>query len=313
MAQSTPEDSQGSRTEDNDEEMQDGFSEMTTESESFIRHGASSALPAAAAQRDSLLSNPATISLPASASDILRPLSEVAAQRAFPLPTSGSLAWLARHHLDHADGGQIDDYESIRTTTNPAAANTTSSSSGSSGISGSSSMHERLLQSDSIMNATATNDLSSFEEHGTSSSNTDALQRFMAAVWESSRTEATADLTATTASILATSTSEPLRHTSVYSSSSPLSSPSSSFVEGSSGLEEPPIPLEDPQLFASPYASLFPEGTHTYPLAFQRYDDQPETSPDTEEILKYSESIQFFRRRPEDGGQMWKRRVFEYR
>jgi hypothetical protein len=225
-----------------------------------------------------------------SASDILRPLSMVAAQRSFHLPTSGSLAFLARgHQHDHADGRQIGrDYES-----------TTHSSIGSS-----SWIPERLLQSDSILDATTTTDL---EDVGTSTSSA-AVRDFMAMVWESS-TETTATTT-TTAEI------KPVQHTVSAYSSSPLSSPGSSLVEGSSGPFEEEEEEEEEEIMLSPFASIFPDGTNTItPLFIQRYDDDNNVTADADQrtILKYSESIQLFRRSAEDGGKTWKRRVFEYR
>lgn len=208
-----------------------------------------------------------------------------AAQRSFHLPTSGSLALLARgHQHDHADGRQIGrDYES-----------TTHSSIGSS-----SWMPERLLQSDSILDATTTIDL---EDVGTSTSST-AVRDFMAMVWESS-TETTA-----------TTETKPVQHTVSAYSSSPLSSPGSSLVEGSSGPFEEEEEEEE-EIMLSPFASIFPDGTNTItPLFIQRYDDDNNVTADADQrtILKYSESIQLFRRRAEDGGKTWKRRVFEYR
>ncbi|EEA25673.1 hypothetical protein PMAA_067710 [Talaromyces marneffei ATCC 18224] len=87
--------------------------------------------------------------------------------------------------------------------------------------------------------------------------------------------------------------------------------------EGSSG------PLEDDegaQITPSPFASIFPDGTDTItPVFIQRYDDDKndchENTEDADHrtVLKYSESLQLFRRRPEDGGETWKRRVSEYR
>lgn len=229
-----------------------------------------------------------------SAADILQPLSSLAAQRSVRLPTSGSLASLAsRRQHDPADGRRTDrDFESTA----------------SSGSIGSSWMHERLLQSDSIVDATTTSDLVDVGSDAT------AVRSFTTTVWESP-TPAT-----TTAETVETMTeSKPMHRTVSAYSSSPFSSPSSSLVEGSSG------PLEEDEdhhtVFLSPFSSIFPEGTNTItPLFVQRFDDDDDNNSnndtagaDPRTVLKYSESIQLFRRRPEDGGKTWKRRVFEYR
>lgn len=240
-----------------------------------------------------------------SASDILRPLSTLATQRSFPLPTSGSLASLARRHQhDPADGRRID--RDFQSTTPPKTPHT------SSGGLGSSWMHERLLQSDSILDATTTTDLSGLEDVGSSTVTSDvgdvsAVRDFTAMVWESST------IAAETAET--TTESKPIHRSVSAYSSSPFSSPSSSLVEGSSGPFEEDE--DDQTIFLSPFASIFPDGTNTItPLFVQRYDDDSnDTTADADHraILKYSESIQLFRRRPEDGGKTWKRRVFEYR
>lgn len=236
---------------------------------------------------------------PASACDILRPLSEVAAQRSILLPTSGSLAWLATHQAEHADRGQNRDEDS--------------GGDGSS-MSRRISIHGPLLQSHSPGDATATTDLSDSEgsKDGPGgaavggSSTGGALRDFTATVWPSSSSRI--------------STPRPARsHSASAYSWSPGSPPSSS----SSALSSPPIndnndnqqqDQEQPPIPPSPFASIFPNGTSTYPLFIQRCgesESDPEMDPNT--ILKYSESIQLFRRRPEDGGKLWKRRVLEYR
>lgn len=235
-----------------------------------------------------------------SAADILRPLSTLAAQRSFPLPTSGSLASLARgHQHDPADGRRID-------------LDSESATGGSSIGTGSSWMHERLLQSDSIVDATTTTDL---DDVGAST----AVRDFTTMVWESSTTAAVAAAAAEETADSTTESKPMHRSVSAYSSS-PFSSPGSSLVEGSSGPFEEE--QDDQTIFLSPFASIFPDGTNTItPLFIQRFDDvnnnndsnNDAADTDHRTILKYSESIQLFRRRPEDGGKTWKRRVFEYR
>ncbi|KUL88743.1 hypothetical protein ZTR_05143 [Talaromyces verruculosus] len=248
---------------------------------------------------------PLTLSLrnSPSAADILRPLSTFAAQRSFPLPTSGSLASLARgHQHDPADGRRIDrDFES-----------TTSSSS-----IGSTWMHERLLQSDSSLDATTTTDLEDVGSSATTAAASAAVRDFTTMVWDSSTVAA--ETTAGTAESTTTATKSKPIHRSVSAySSSPFSSPGSSLVEGSSGPFEEDG--DDQTIFLSPFASIFPDGTNTItPMFIQRYDDDnindsnDTADADQRTILKYSESIQLFRRTPEDGGKTWKRRVFEYR
>ncbi|KAE8554377.1 hypothetical protein TMatcc_006098 [Talaromyces marneffei ATCC 18224] len=278
------------------DEKDEGMHEITrddTKTEEFTRHESPSTPPP---QHTTPLSFPITNS--PLASDILRPLSAISAQRSFPLPTSGSLASLARgHQHDRADERRIDrDFEA-------STATTTRSSPGSSW------MHERQLQSDSILAATTTTDPSGLGDIGSSTSNA-AVRDFTTMVWESSRIAA--------ATGESTTESKPIQRSgSAYPPSSSFSSPGSSLVEGSSG------PLEDDegaQITPSPFASIFPDGTDTItPVFIQRYDDDKndchENTEDADHrtVLKYSESLQLFRRRPEDGGETWKRRVSEYR
>jgi hypothetical protein len=291
---------QQSRGEDEDEDMHETMrDDIKTE-----EHETPPPSPPPAKQQQT---TPLTLSLTSSpsAADILRPLSTLAAQRSFPLPTSGSLASLARgHQHDPADGRRIDrDLES-----------TTSSSS-----IGSIWMHERLLQSDSSLDATTTTDLEDVGSSSTNAAASAAVRDFTTMVWDSS-TVVAAETTAEAAESTTTATESKAIHRSVSAaySSSPFSSPGSSLVEGSSGPFEED---EDEQtIFLSPFASIFPDGTNTItPMFIQRYDDDSiNDSNDTADavqrtILKYSESIQLFRRRPEDGGKTWKRRVFEYR
>lgn len=284
---------QQSRGEDEDEDMHETTRD-DIKSEEFTRHETPSSPP----QQQT---TPLTYSLTnsPSAADILRPLSTLAAQRSFPLPTSGSLASLARgHQHDPADGRRIDrDFES-----------TTSSSS-----IGSTWMHERLLQSDSSLDATTTTDLEDVGSSTTTAASA-AVRDFTTIVWESPTAGTMA--TETAESTTTATESKPIHRSVPAYSSSPFSSPGSSLVEGSSGPFEED---EDEQtIFLSPFASIFPDGTNTItPMFIQRYDDNDNNNDTTDAvqrtILKYSESIQLFRRRPEDGGKMWKRRVFEYR
>lgn len=278
---------QQSRGEDEDEDMHETMRDDIKTEES-TRHETPPPLQQTTPLTFSLTNSP-------SAADILRPLSTLAAQRSFPLPTSGSLASLARgHQHDPVDGRRIDrDFES-----------TTSSSS-----IGSTWMHEPLLQSDSILDATTTTDLDDAGSTSTTSASA-AVRDFTTMVWESSTILEAAEIAET-----ATESKPKHRSVSAYSSS-PFSSPGSSLVEGSSGPFEED---EDEQtIFLSPFASIFPDGTNTItPLFIQRYDDDNNNNDtadaDQLTILKYSESIQLFRRRPADGGKTWKRRVFEYR
>lgn len=283
--------SQQSRGEDEDEDMHE-TTQDDLESEDITRHESP---PTTAPLSFSIMKPP-------SAADILRPLSTLAAQRSFPLPTSGSLASLARgHQRDPADGRPVDhDFAS-------ATSGATSISIGTE----SSWMHERLLQSDSIVDATTTTDL---DDVGASTTTNAAVQDFTTTVWASSTAAAVAEGTKETAE--STTESKPTHPSASAYSSSPFSSPGSSLVEGSSGPFEEDE--DDQTVFVSPFASIFPEGTNTItPLFLQRFDDDNNSNDaahaDQQTILKYSESIQLFRRRPEDGGKTWKRRVFEYR
>jgi hypothetical protein len=147
-----------------------------------------------------------------------------------------------------------------------------------------------LLQSDSNVDATTDLRLNfgfAGGSAGGSAGAAEALREFTAAAWQTALIPA---------------------HSPSSSSSSRASS-----VEGSSGLSDQPKdqPAQEHQELEqqhelSPFASIFPDGTSTSPLFVQRCDES-ETQPS-----KYSESIQLFRR-PDDGGRIWKRRVFEYR
>lgn len=242
-----------------------------------------------------------------SAADILRPLSTLAAQHSFPLPTSGTLASLARGQNQHdpAEGRRADcEIEST---------------SRKSSTLGCSLMHERLLQSDSSPYATNTAVLKDFVATSANESTTAAVRDFTSIVWESSTTASAGVASAAAAETAeATPESKPINRRMSAHSSSPFSSPRSSLVEV---LSNPFDEDENEQtIFVSPFVSIYPDGTNPItPLFIQKFDDEETDIDDTEAndphrtILQYSESIQLFRRRPEDGGSTWKRRVFEYR
>ncbi|OKL64558.1 hypothetical protein UA08_00832 [Talaromyces atroroseus] len=191
-----------------------------------------------------------TSHLAGSAGDILRPLSEVAAQRAILFPSSGSLALLA---TQHADRGQNQSF-SINNGDN-------------------SLVH---AQSDSNVGATV-----------------DALREFTAAVWQSSS-----------------------ESSSSSSSSRLYREQQQQHQQHQQQEQQEQHPQQHQQFAPSPFACVFPEGTSTSPLFLQRCDESetpPESDPEPSTVLKYSESMQLFRRSPEDGGKIWKRRVLEYR
>ncbi|EED21542.1 hypothetical protein TSTA_087780 [Talaromyces stipitatus ATCC 10500] len=242
--------SQQSRGDEEDEDMHETASEGTKVEES-TRHNSPTSTPPPQTATYSFNSIPNS----PSAADILRPLSTVAAQRSFPLPTSGTLALLARGH--HADGRRISqDFDE-----------STSHTTSSGGLGSSSLTHDRLLQSDSAMDATTTATDRDDVRVSSAEAAAAAVRGFTALVWESpSRRMETPT----------TTESKPIRSVSAYSSSSPLSSPTPSLAEGSSD----PVEEEEEDgdirhhIFQSPFASIFPEGTNTItPLIIRRYDD----------------------------------------
>lgn len=278
-----------------------------------------------------------------SACNILRPLSTVAVQRSLNLPTSGSLASLARRQSqehDHVQGGQTRD---AITTTTTTPANAHHATAGGSEVENS-TQDEQVLQSDSHMNATSTPDLASLHGMHTDtdpgvSSATVAVREFAAMLWESPTEEAS---TAKSEVVLADTNADTTRGgrtrvqsvlSTTYSSSSPLSSPaSSSSLAG--GFPDPYYYNEEAEIdreievshlrdhqqhqqhsIPSPFAMIFADGTNTTtPIFYQRLDgDQRDDNADQLNVQLCSESIQLFRRRAEDGGSTWKRRVFEYR
>lgn len=279
-----------------------------------------------------------------SACNILRPLSAVAAQRSLNLPTSGSLALLARRQSqeqDHVQGGQTRD---AITTTTTTPANAHHATAGGREVENSMQDEQQVLQSDSHMNATSTPGLASLHGMHTDtdpgvSSAAVAVREFTAMSWKSPTEEAS---TAKSEVVLADTNADttrggPTRVQSILSttdsSSSPLSSPAScSSLAG--GFPDPYYNNEEAEIdreievshlrdhqqhqqhsVPSPFAMIFPDGANTTtPIFYQRFHgDQRDDNADQLNVQLCSESIQLFRRRAEDGGSTWKRRVFEYR
>jgi hypothetical protein len=66
-----------------------------------------------------------------------------------------------------------------------------------------------------------------------------------------------------------------------------------------------------PEALHSPYASIYTDGIDPYTLFVHRFDEPKDGI--RKSIQKSTESVQLFRRREDDNGQIWRRRVTEYR